>query len=301
MPVAARLAVLLVLVANVGVMHVQAAAPEPAPAAPASWYTATPVGEKVWRIDDHGADNMYLVVGAKKALLIDTGLGLAKLPEFVKTLTPLPVIVVNTHGHPDHSGGNDLFSEVYVHPLDFDDARSFNTPEARRRNAEQAAKDAAPTADWVSAAEAEHLMPAELLPVKDGQVFDLGGRTIEVIEQPGHTPGEIVLLDKQHRLVFAGDSNNALVWLFLPNSRPLEVYLASLKKLKARAAEFDTILPGHGDALPKTHLDDQIACVEEILSGACKDEPYESFLGPARVCKHGGASVVFEPKNLRAK
>jgi hydroxyacylglutathione hydrolase len=264
-----------------------------------SWYKATVVAEKVWRIDDHGTDNMYLVEGTRQALLVDTGVGAAKLADFVKTLTKLPVIVVNTHGHPDHAGGNNLFSRVYADPADFDAIRAQNTPEARRSSAERLAKSATAT-DLLSPDEAGRLAPATLLPLKDGQVFDLGGRTLEVIEQPGHTPGEIVLLDKANRLVIAGDNNNTLVWLFLPNSRPLEVYLASLKKLKQHAGQFDTILPGHGGPLPASHLDDQIACVEEILGGRCAGEPYQSFAGSARVCKHGGASVAFDPKNLRA-
>jgi hydroxyacylglutathione hydrolase len=46
-----------------------------------------------------------------------------------------------------------------------------------------------------------------------------------VIEAPGHTPGEIVLLDAAHKMLFTGDNSNLLVWLFLPNSMPLEVYL----------------------------------------------------------------------------
>lgn len=84
------------------------------------------------------------------------------------------------------------------------------------------------------------------------------------------------------------------------NSRPLEEYLASLKRLKQRSADFDTILPGHGAPLPASHLDAQIACVEDILAGRCAGEPYEQSRGVARVCAHGPASVAFDPKNLRA-
>ena len=272
--------------------------PAGGPQAGESWFKASIVAGKIWRIDDHGSDNMYLVEGTQRALLVDTGTGAAKLGDFVRTLTKLPVIVLNTHGHPDHSGGNNLFSQVYAHPGDFEAIRAMNTPEARRKSAEGTAKSAA-AADLLSPEEAGRLTPATLVALKNGQIFDLGGRTLEVFEQPGHTPGEIVLLDKANRLVIAGDSNNTLVWLFLPNSRPLEVYLASLKKLKQRAGEFDTILPGHGGPLPAGHLDDQIACVEEILSGQCTGEPYQSFAGSARVCKHGGAAVAFDPKNLR--
>ena len=265
------------------------------------WLKATKVADKVWCIDDHGGDNMYLVEGASRALLIDTGLGVAKLADFVKTLTGLPVIVVNTHGHPDHAGGNDQFRSVHADPLDFDAIRAVGTKESRQRTLERMTRVAPAAADVVSAEEAASLPAAELVPVGDGYVFDLGGRRLEVIGQPGHTPGEIVLLDAAHRLLFTGDNDNTLVWLFLPTCRPLEVYLESLRKLKRRDGEFDTILPGHGTPLPKGFLADQIACVESILDGSCKGEPYQSFAGNGLVCRHGSAAVAFDPNNLRLK
>ena len=265
------------------------------------WLKATKVADKVWCIDDHGGDNMYLVEGADRALLIDTGLGVARLGDFVRTLTRLPVTVVNTHGHPDHAGGNDQFPAVHAHPLDFDAIRAVGTKESRRPILERS-KQAAPAApDLLSAEAAASLPAAELVPVGDGYVFDLGGRRLEVIEQPGHTPGEIVLLDAANRLLFTGDNDNTLVWLFLPTCRPLEVYLESLRRLKRRDGEFDTILPGHGPPLPKGFLADQIACVEGILDGSCKGEPYQSFAGNGLVCRHGSAAVAFDPNNLRAK
>ncbi len=269
--------------------------------APESWLKASKVADQVWRIDDNGGDNMYLVEGKSRALLIDTGLGVAKLADFVKTLTALPVVVVNTHGHPDHAGGNDQFAKVYAPALDFDSIRAVGTGDSRRQARERATKVSPAAADRLSPKEAARLTAAELVPVEDGYVFDLGGRKLEVIAQPGHSPGEIVLLDAANRLLFTGDNDNTLVWLFLPNSRPLEVYLESLRKLKARDAEFDTILPGHGTPLPKAFLAEQIACVESILDGSCKDEPYQSFAGSARVCHKGSAAVAFDPANLRVK
>ncbi len=271
-----------------------------AEAATEPWLKATKVADKVWCIDDHGSDNMYLVEGTSRALLIDTGLGVAKLADFVKTLTGLPVIVVNTHGHPDHAGGNDQFPSVHADPLDFDAIRAVGTKESRQRTLERMTSGA-PAADVLSAEAAASPPAAELVPVGDGYVFDLGGRRLEVIEQPGHTPGEIVLLDTANRLLFTGDNDNVLVWLFLPTCRPLEVYLESLRRLKRRDGEFDTILPGHGTPLPKGFLADQIACVESILDGSCKGEPYQSFAGNGLVCRHGSAAVAFDPNNLRLK
>jgi hydroxyacylglutathione hydrolase len=264
------------------------------------WFTSKEVAPGVLRIDDHGSDNMYLVLGKSKALLVDTGLGVGRLADFVRTLTTLPVVVVNTHGHPDHAGGNNEFKTVYAHPADFDAIRAFGTRASRQNTIGRMSQGAA-GADTMSVDDAVRLPAAELVPIAGGHVFDLGERKVEVIEQPGHTPGEIVLLDAAHRIVFTGDNDNTLVWLFLPSCLPLEVYADSLKKLQARSGEFDTILPGHGDPLPKTFLGDQIACVGTILDGTCKDEPYQSFAGNGRVCKCANASVAFNPANLRAK
>ncbi len=265
-----------------------------------SWYKAKNVAPGVWCIDDHGSDNMYLVEGKERALLIDTGLGFAKLSDFVKTLTQLPVTVVNTHGHGDHAGGNYQFNAAYANPLEFDAIRQTNSPELRSANARNMARNSA-ASDMVSIEDAAKASVPELLPLKDGQIFDLGGRRIEVIETPGHTPGEVVLLDSANRLVFTGDNDNGLVWLFLRNCTPLEVYLKSLKKLQNRASEFDTILPGHGTPLPGGFVAEQIACVESILDGSCQGKPYKSSAGDALVCKYKSASVAFDPKNLRAR
>jgi hydroxyacylglutathione hydrolase len=265
-----------------------------------SWFTSAKLADGVWRIDDNGSDNMYLVEGKDRALLIDTGLGAAKLADYVRTLTTKPLTVVNTHGHPDHAGANYQFKTVYVHPADAAAARQAASPAARARSLKtMAAGRTAP--DMVTAGDAEKAGEAELVAVKDGFTFDLGGRRLEVIETPGHTPGEIVLLDAANKRLFTGDNDNGLVWLFLPNSLPLEVYLQSLKNLQKRSAQFATIYPGHGTPLPAGFIGEQVQCVESILDGSCRSEPYKSFAGTAMSCTHGNATVAFDPKNLRAK
>lgn len=49
-------------------------------------------------------------------------------------------------------------------------------------------------------------LPQKLKPVEGGNKFDLGGYQYEVLETPGHTPGSIVLLDSENRILIAGDS-----------------------------------------------------------------------------------------------
>ena len=70
----------------------------------------------------------YLVIGKRKAALIDTGFGLGDLKAFVRTFTDLPIIVLCTHGHLDHIGGNSQFDEVYICPEDMEMARQSYNP-----------------------------------------------------------------------------------------------------------------------------------------------------------------------------
>ena len=264
---------------------------------PGSWFKATQVADKVWVIDDHGNDNMYLVEGKTKALLIDTGIGMGDLGKFVQSLTKLPVTVVNTHGHPDHAGGNYQFKTVAAHPADFDLIKLFTSKEYLKNSAGRALAGPA-IAGTVSPADIDASRPAELQAIKQGYVFDLGDRKLEVVEVPGHTKGSICLLDAAHKLLFTGDNDNQLVWLFLKDCTPLDVYLQTLEKLQARNTEYETILPGHGKPLPKDFLDDQIGCVRTILDGSCKGEPYKSFAGTASLCRYKRAAVAFDPAHL---
>ncbi|HVN57657.1 MAG TPA: MBL fold metallo-hydrolase [Bacteroidales bacterium] len=249
----------------------------------------------VFRIDDHGAVNVYLVVGKDSALVIDTGMGNADLVSTVEKLTKKPLIVVNTHGHPDHTGANYQFKKIYIHPYDINDAVANNDPEKRRQAASVMQAGAKPTESELFKGKPEQ---TRLVPVRDGYIFRLGDRNLKVIETPGHTAGEIVILDIENKLLFAGDNDNTLVWLFLPDCKPLHEYLASLIKLQGMRNEFTTILPGHGIARSSDFIDDQVKCVKGILDGSLKTEPYKSFAGEAMMATFGKASVAFNPKNL---
>lgn len=260
-----------------------------------SWYSVKEVSPKVWLIDDHGADNMYLIEGKDSSLLVDTGLGAADLASFVKKLTSKPLIVVNTHGHPDHAGANYQFNKVYVHPADSSTARACNRPEAREGSGNTMLQRNRPSADELFKG-----IPinTRLVPVQEGYVFNLGGRRIQVMETPGHTPGEICLLDIENKLLFTGDNNNGLVWLFLQNCKPLHEYLVSLEKQVKRITEFTTIFPGHGVPMPADFIKDQVICVKGILDGTLERKEYKSFAGNAMISTFGKASVAFNPENL---
>jgi hydroxyacylglutathione hydrolase len=265
----------------------------------ASWFQVQAVAPGVWRIDDHGGDNIYLVTGDTRALLIDTGLGIADLVACVRKLTALPVTVVNTHGHLDHAGGDSQFAAVGAHPDDFElilqSGGRENGPRRRGRLLRGLLGLGSPPAASEGAIDR-----ARLVPVRGGHVFDLGGLRIEVLETPSHTKGSLCLLDAAHELLFSGDNNNTVVWLFLQESLPVAAYLRTLERLRARAGEFATILPGHGDPVDAAFLGEQIASTESILNGACTGEPYRNPFGIAALsCSFKRASIAFDPSKLR--
>jgi hydroxyacylglutathione hydrolase len=266
-----------------------------------SWFTSDKMAENVWRISDHGADNMYLVIGTKTAMLIDNGTGTANIRDYIKTLTKMPVIVVVTHGHPDHAGGNYQFKEVYIHPDDMASASAYNNLPKKSAGAGRTMTGGAKVADNDMFKDTLNHQTTKMIPLKEGQIFDLGGRRIEVICTPGHTAGEIVLLDKENRMLFSGDNNNSLVWLHIRGTLPLEVYLQSLEKLNSRTKEFDTLYPGHGGAVDKDFIAEQITCVKSILDGTCAGKDYDSFAGKGKTCTYKRATVAYNPDNLHVK
>ena len=209
----------------------------------------------------------YLVEGNDAALLIDTGYGKGDLSGFVKSVTQLPVTVVNTHGHQDHSGGNSQFEKVYIHPADI----------ARLKYKDNA------------------------VPIENGHVFDLGGRKLEVIEIPGHTPGHIALLDSEAKIIFAGDEVTITgTWMQFPYSTPLETYLESMKNLKKRAGEFDCCFGGHGQTPVDTRLlTEIIQNTQNILDGKVPEEPNEGAGGEALVSRYDRSKILYKKENLR--
>ena len=119
-------------------------------------------------IDDAGESTCYLITGREKALLVDTVNGYEDLHAIVRTITDLPVVVVNTHGHGDHVFGNVYFDEAWMHPADF-----WLYEACAER-----------TQDML---EEQGLRFCPVKPLQIGQIFDLGGVQLEVVDLKGRT------------------------------------------------------------------------------------------------------------------
>jgi len=258
------------------------------------WFSSKEVSEKVWQIRSFG-NNKYLIEGRDSSLLIDTGLVAADLASLVKKLTCKPLIVVNTHGHPDHAGANYQFEKVYMHSADISIARQYNLPEWRAKMSKDMLQR-----NMISEGDLFKGKPfkTKIVPVSEGHIFDLGDRRIQVMETPGHTLGSICLLDIENRLLFSGDNNDIKVSLFLKECAPLHIYLETLEKQKARISDFNILLPGHGEPIQSDIINEQIECVKGILNGTCQSKEIKTFVGNSMICKFGRVSVMYNPENL---
>lgn len=223
----------------------------------ANRYDIKKITDTHYRLVEDGV-NMELLIGNERALLIDTAFGLGNLPKAIAAITDKPVIVANTHGHPDHSVGNWQFDEVWVHPDDFATASMYDCPEARAKAIPEEKAD-----DYIEAyanAPTSHMVACE-----EGHVFDLGNRLIEVVALPGHTAGSIGFMDRETRELFLGDAANSAMFLFQAGvSQPLSTYIATLKKIQSLPV--DVLWLGH-DPVPmnKDHaIASYIECAESV-------------------------------------
>lgn len=173
------------------------------------------IDDNTWRIED-GHVRFFLLAGEKKALLIDSGMQVYNAREIAESLVDLPVELLNTHADMDHVGSNDEFDSFYMNP-----AEASNYYKTNKKT-------------------------GTILPVTDGDMIDLGGRELEIITLPGHTPGSIAVLDKKNRVLISGDPiQDGNIFMF-GIQREMHAYLLSLEKLEKYKDCFDTIYPSHG-------------------------------------------------------
>lgn len=210
------------------------------------------IDEKTVRIEDGGV-RFFLLEGTEKALLVDTGMNTPDAKAIAESLTELPLSLINTHADRDHISGNLSFDTFYMSPAEMENYASGiqqTTPEVVGR----------------------------ILPVREGDLIDLGERPLLVIDNPGHTPGSIAILDIKNRVLIGGDAiQDGNIFMF-GKYRNIEQYVKSLEHIREYGDRFDVVYPSHGTFPVSPELiDDLIGGAQKIIAGTAESTVIELF------------------------
>ena len=210
-----------------------------------SAYRILQIDSHTYRIDEEGV-RFFLLEGNEKALLIDSGMMVHNAKEIAGTLTPLPLLLLNTHGDIDHVGSNDEFESFYMN-----DAEASNYYKVQK---------------------------------KSGIIIPL--------ENPGHTPGSIGVLDASRGWLFSGDPvQDGSIFMF-GAGREMHAYIRSLEKLEGYMNRFDLIFPSHGTCpLTPDYIPRLKEKAKEILEG--KTEGEVIMIHGMKVMKHDVSIASF--------
>ncbi|MBS5873130.1 MAG: MBL fold metallo-hydrolase [Clostridiales bacterium] len=196
------------------------------------WFTIDKVDDETYMISEYRhweETHCYLLNGTERSLLIDTGLGICNIYNEVVKLTNKPVTAVATHIHWDHIGGHRFFPDFYAHfeeldwlngkfPLSMDTIKKMVVDRCNL-------PDGFNVDDYVFF----QGMPTKIL--TDHDLIDIGGRIIEGLHTPGHSPGHLCFWEKERGYLFTGDLvYKGTLFAYYPSTDPI-AYLASLEKI----------------------------------------------------------------------
>lgn len=278
-------------------------------------HEVTEFAPKTWCLSEFRLVNAFLVEGEEKSALIDTGCGIGDLAETVRELTDKPLVILITHGHFDHDGGVKQFPgvPVYLHPADGEAMHqtlammqkmmgSSDMNLMRKYYITSRAPIRYPEA---SVEELLKLVPSEpcdpiyqYLPMEEGMAFDLGGRVLKVIHTPGHTPGEVCILDETSRTLFSGDTANVgIILMRQPGNGTalIEECNRTMGKLWAMEASYDRLGVGHDAVtIDKQIVKDYYDLTSGLLDGSVTGAYEETGFRKGDVARFGMAELWYQ-------
>lgn len=214
----------------------------------------TEAGANNYVLTTQGAHlNTGLVVGKDRAMVIDTGCGPRQAKEIlaaVRQITPLPLVVVNTHAHYDHFFGNAVFAddgvtEFWAHA----DCAAAIDVEGDAQRFEVAATEPEMAA---GAGDAVELVVPNALVGEQPVLVDLGELTVTLFYLGrGHTDGDLLVGTKT--TLFAGDLVEHGAYPSFEDSYPRE-WADVLRHISALRHRYDYLIPGHGEPCSDTFV-----------------------------------------------
>jgi glyoxylase-like metal-dependent hydrolase (beta-lactamase superfamily II) len=234
------------------------------------WYAVEPCDNNVIRlredhIDSYAVGDIWLVRGRDRDLAVDTGSGIVDPVPLVDAIAGKPVTAVALNASYDHAGGWHSFSDRACHPLD---APDLKTPHAEQSTVNDYLNDETMLSlPWENYCPLDYKMtgaePTRL--VGDGDTFDLGDRTLDVLHTPGRSPGGLAIWEAATGSLFTSDmlydGNHGLAW---PPEDP-KSYCNSLRRLQQLPVK--RVYPGHYGTMDRNRMleviDDQLSDLGE--------------------------------------
>jgi len=268
------------------------------------WFATREVEPGIHLIAEPVHVNSYLVVGQRRAILIDSGLRIANIREVVEALTPLETMVVNTHYHFDHSGGSHLFEKIAIQeagvaslgsevPVEvfelylaytrdmlehFEAYRSLDERFFHHLTEEMTPRPLPP--DFRPEAwRVVPTVPTQVL--AEGDVLDVRGRRLRVLHTPGHTQDCICLLDEDNGVLFGGDTiNTGPIYAQLEDS-DVKAFALSTRRLAEEVGDVRVVYVPHFTryAPDATRTGEIAEGFEAVVAGDVTWRPAKDCLG----------------------
>lgn len=225
---------------------------------PDDWFEVYRLTDTVYAIYEPGQFEeviSYLVLGEKKAALIDTGNGIGDIKKIVDGLIDLPIMVVNTHTHADHIGKNSDFDEIAVFDTEYSRKRAESGQTKEQMETFLAGEHVWMPLPSYFDSEKYEIEPFKVTRwLKNGDNIDLGGRILEILHTPGHAPDAICILDRENKLFWTGDSfYPAPIYIYRPTSS-LDQFIESFAQMVELMPSYDWVMPSHNEPRMEKHL-----------------------------------------------
>lgn len=258
-----------------------------------NWLRITSARSGVYAIEEPGHVVFYLVNGRSHTALIDTGMGFTSLRHELRSLLRPNVMVLNTHWHYDHVGGNHEFDHIGISTSEAN-LIGLELPNSLLQTIclQPAVADGTPLPDSLD--HASYHIPATRpsFTIAEGDIIDLGGRTLEAIATPGHSRGSLSFFDSHTGDLFIGDLvyRSDIYWQFAESD--LDEAIGSLQKLLARQSDFRRLWPCHGPyPLPPSFLQTALDAAQTVRDGAPPDAIIPAFGDRCRVHQFVGFQI----------
>ena len=256
--------------------------------------------------------NFFLIVGERRALLLDTGEGFCPVRPLIEELYSGEIIACNSHFHFDHIASNYEFQPIHVYEDDYVRQVAENGLPKEALGAQL--DEEMFQFGYPKNLDAEHfyIKPYETVPVADGHIFDLGGRKIKVLHTPGHSNDCIMLYDEENKILFTGDTFylGALYAHFDCDEfghGSVEQYCETMKRLAAEIPEDVKLYCSHNDFIADWHkLQETADALQHIICGETAGEKEVSIRhtyleGGKTISEYpcDGFSIVYNTSHLK--